>query len=111
MFANLFQSRLKHKHTRLPQRDSESVDNETLLPSDPLTASLPLKTIALDRSSRDIRIAVKTLLLSTIVYLGVGLWLAYGIRNAAVVTDADDFCIHHVSRYCKLFERCVPHFY
>ena len=101
MFASLFQSRLKHTHTRVPQRDSESLDSDTLLPSDPSTASLSLKARALDRSSRDIRVAVKTLLLSTAVYLGVGLWLAYGVRNSAVVADVDDFCMHHVSRYCK----------
>lgn len=101
MLANLFQSRLKHTHTRVPQQDSESLDSDTLLPSDPSTASPSLKASALDRSSRDIRVAAKTLLLSTAVYLVVGLWLAYGVRNAAVVTDVDGFCMHHVSRYCK----------
>jgi hypothetical protein len=29
------------------------------------------------------------------------LWLAFSLRNAAFVPDADDFCMHHVSRYCK----------
>jgi hypothetical protein len=101
MFANLFQNRLKHTHTRVPQRDSESPDSDTLLPSDPSTASISLKASALDRSGRDIRVAVKTLLLSTAVYLGVGLCLAYGARNAAVFTNVDDFCMRHVSRYCK----------
>lgn len=108
MFANLLPNRIKHKHTRLPQRDSESHDSDTLLPSDPSAPSLPLKTSALDRSSRDIRVAVKTLVLCSIIYLGAGLWLGLSVRNAAFVPDADDFCMHHVSRYCKFFRKCVP---
>ncbi|KAH3908423.1 hypothetical protein HBH56_174820 [Parastagonospora nodorum] len=108
MFANLFQSRLKHMHTHVPQRDSESLDSDTLLPSDPLTASLSLTANAVDRSSRDIRVAVKTLLLSTAVYLGVGLWLAYGARNAAFVTNVDDFCMRHISRYSPVVKNVSP---
>ncbi|KAH6358700.1 hypothetical protein HBI37_002120 [Parastagonospora nodorum] len=107
MFANLFQSRLKHMHTHVPQRDSESLDSDTLLPSDPLTASLSLTANAVDRSSRDIRVAVKTLLLSTVVYLGVGLWLAYGARNAAFVTNVDDFCMRHISRYSPVVKNVI----
>jgi hypothetical protein len=97
MFANLFRTR--PKHSRLPQRDSESDDSETLLP--PSSSPLPRKTSALDRSSRDLRVAVKTLVLCTIVYLGAGLWIAYSFQNATLVADADGFCMHHVSRYCK----------
>jgi hypothetical protein len=100
MFTNLLQTRIKHKHTRLPQRDSESLDSDNLLPSDPSNTSLPLKTSALDRSARDLRVAVKTLVICSIVYLGVGLWLGLSVRDATVVSDADDFCMHHVSRFC-----------
>jgi hypothetical protein len=101
MFANFFSTRPKHKHTRLPQRDSGRLDNET--PLAPAQAEPePLKEDTLDRSSRDIRIAAKTLVLSTIVYLGVGLWLTLGIQNATIVSDTDAFCMHRVQRYCKL---------
>jgi hypothetical protein len=100
LFANLFRS--KHKHSRLPQRDSENLDSETFLPP-AQTDSEPLNEKILDRSSRDIRIAAKTLVLSTIVYLGVGLWLTLGIRNATIVSDTDAFCLHHIQHYCKLF--------
>jgi hypothetical protein len=100
MFTNLLQNRPKHKHTRLPQRDSESLDSDNLLPSDLSTTSLPLKTSTLERSARDIRVAVKTLVICSTVYLGVALWLGLSVRNAAVVSEADDFCMHHVSRYC-----------
>jgi hypothetical protein len=101
MFNNLFRSQPKHKHARLAQRDSESLDSDTLLQSQPSTESLPTKARVLDQSSRDIKIAVRTLILSSIIYLGVGLWLTSSIRNTTVVADADDFCLHHVSRYCK----------
>jgi hypothetical protein len=100
MFANFFSIRPKHKHTRLPQQDSESLDGETLLTSSQADPE-PLETKTLDRSSRDIRIAAKTLVLSTIVYLGVGLWLTIGIQNATIVSDTDAFCMYRVQRYCK----------
>jgi hypothetical protein len=101
MFANLFRSRDKHKHTRLPQSDSEGLDSDTLLCPSPSRASLPLKASAPDPSIRDIKIAVRTLVLCTIVYVGAGLWFASSFRHAAFVSDADDFCLQHVSRYCK----------
>ena len=101
MFSNLFRSQPKHKHARLAKRNSESLDSDTLLPSQPSTESLPLKAKVLEQSSRDAKIAVRTLILSSIVYLGVGLWLASSVRRTTVVADADDFCLHHVSRYCK----------
>jgi hypothetical protein len=40
------------------------------------------------------------LVICSTVYLGVALWLGLSVRNAAVVSEADDFCMHHVSRYC-----------
>lgn len=101
MFNNLFRSQPKHKHACLAKCDSESLDSDTLLPSQPSTESLPFKARVLEQSSRDIKIAVRTLILSSIVYLGVGLWLASSVRNTTVVADADDFCLHHVSRYCE----------
>jgi hypothetical protein len=96
MFASLFRTRAKH--ARLPQGDSESNDSETLLSSD---SSSPQSTKAIDRSSRDIRVAVKAILLCTLVYIGAGAWIAYSVQNATFVADADDFCMHRVSRYCK----------
>lgn len=105
MFTNLFRTQRKHKHTRVAQRDSESLDSDTLLNSLPSDEKLLLKTQTLERSSRDIKVAVRTLILSSIVYVGVGLWLVYSIHDATIVSDADDFCLHHVSRYCELFQQ------
>ncbi|KAF2033484.1 hypothetical protein EK21DRAFT_58412 [Setomelanomma holmii] len=101
MFAYFFRARPTHKHARLRQRESESLDSETLLPSAPSTSSLPLKSNAIDQSNREIRTAVKTLAVCTIVYFSAGLWLAFSLRHAAFVADPDDFCMHHVSRYCE----------
>jgi hypothetical protein len=101
MFASLFRTRTQPKHSRVPQQEQESLDSDTLLPSSSSVESCQPKASALDRSSHDVKIAVKTLVLSTIVYLGVGLWLASSIRNATVVADVDDLCLHHVSHYCK----------
>jgi hypothetical protein len=105
MFANFFRTQPKHKHARLPQRDSESLDSDTLLPSEQSGPKL-LETRTPERSSHDIRIAVKTLVLSTVVYFGAGLWLVLSIQNATIVSNTDEFCMHHVSRYCKLFWSC-----
>lgn len=44
--------------------------------------------------------ALKTLMVCSVVYLIVGLWVVYSVRKAEFVFDADDFCINHVSQYC-----------
>jgi hypothetical protein len=90
----------KTKHARLPQQESDSLDSEALL-SSPSTTSLPLKAVVVDRSSRDLKVAVKTLILSSVIYLGAGLWLLLSIRNATVLRSVDDICMDHVSHYCK----------
>jgi hypothetical protein len=108
MFANFFRTRPKHKHAPLPQRDSECLDTETLLSSSPSEASLPDNTRALSRSSRDIRIAVRTLALCTVIYLGAGLWLISSLRYDIFVADVDDTCLHHVSRYSPLVREIKP---
>ena len=102
MFIDLLRS-TKTKHTRLPQQDSDSLDSEALLSSSPSATSLPLKASFVDQSGRDLKVAVKTLILSSVVYLGVGLWLLLSIRNAAILRSVDDICMDHVSRYCKSF--------
>lgn len=99
MFEKLLRTR--SKRARLPQKDDESLDSETLLPSSPSVASLPSKIGVVDRSDRDLRVAVKTLLVCTIVYVTAGLCILYSMQNAAFIADADDFCMHHVSRDCK----------
>lgn len=96
---NMFSSRLNHN--RLPRRDSENQDSEALLPGSSSSASLPLKPGPPDRSSRDVRIAVRTLVLCTIVYVGATLWITSKVNKATLIANPDDFCIHHVSQYCK----------
>lgn len=99
MFARLF--RKAPKHSRLPQSDTENLDNETLLPSSLSTSLSPLKAIPL-HSRAEYRVALKSFILCTVVYLSVGVWIAFSVRRAVFVTDADEFCIGHVSQYCKV---------
>jgi hypothetical protein len=101
MFASLFRTRTKPKHSRVSQQEAESVDSDSLLPCSPLEESCQLKSSALEWPSRDVRIAARTLIFSTIVYLGAGLWLGSKIQNATMVADVDDICMHHVSHYCE----------
>lgn len=93
MFACLFR---KPKFAPVPQ-----TDNETLLPSSSSTSSLPLEKANDDRKTGDLRVAVNTFVLSTAVYITVGVWIALSARSGTFVWDADDFCINHVSQYCK----------
>lgn len=102
MFAALFRTRAKHK--RLPQHEAESLDSDILLPSSSSSTSLTIKPIAFDRSSRDLQVAVRTLLLCTIVYVGATLWIAWSVHQTEFVADPDEFCLHHVSLYCKLLQ-------
>ncbi|KAJ4320883.1 hypothetical protein N0V94_003182 [Neodidymelliopsis sp. IMI 364377] len=81
MFARLFSK--KPKHDRLSQDNSESLDSETLLPSSKTSA--PPKSSSL-RSSIEFQTAVKTLVVCTIVYFGVCIWLVLS-DTAPVVRD------------------------
>jgi hypothetical protein len=97
MFARLF--RKTPKHTPIPQRDTESLHNERLLPSSS-RPSLTLKPSSGPKS--EYQIALKTLIICSVVYLGAGFWIADSVRKAKFVIDADEFCINHVSQYCQL---------
>ena len=97
MFARLFRRTIKRN--RLSQSDNESLDDETLLPSSS-TTSLMLKPI-LPPLNFEYQVVLKTLMVCSVVYLSVGVWIAHTVRRAEFVTDADEFCIHHVSQYCK----------
>jgi hypothetical protein len=91
--------RTRPKHTHLPQRDAES-DSDTLLPASASSTSQGLKPNAYRHTSRDVRIAVRTLILCTIVYVGGAIWIALSVNQTNSVADLDDVCIHHVSKYC-----------
>jgi hypothetical protein len=97
MFDSL---RNRPQHERLLQHDSESHDDDTLLPGSSSSTSLTLKSPAHQGTSHDIRVAVRTLIACTIVYLGAALWIAFSVRGSTLISDPDDFCIHHVSQYC-----------
>lgn len=92
--------RSRAEHSRLSRRDSETHYSDTLLPSSS-SSSLTLKAAVLKHSSRDVQVAVWTLVMCTIVYIGAAIWIAFNM-GTSFVADADDFCIHHVSQYCKL---------
>jgi hypothetical protein len=93
--------RNRPEHTRIPQHDSES-DSDTLLPAPSSSTSLGFKAAVPGHSSRDARVAVKTLILCTIVYVGGAIWIAWTVNKSNFISDPDDFCIHHVSKYCTL---------
>ena len=93
--------RVRHEHIRLPQRESESHDSDTLLPASSSSTSLTLKPILSSHSSRDVQVAMRTLILCTIVYVGAATWIAFSTNKITLLANADDFCIHHISRYCK----------
>jgi hypothetical protein len=95
---NIF--RTPQTHAALPQRDSES-DSDTLLPASSSSTSLGLKPTIYGHPSRDVRLAVRTLILCTIVYVGGAIWIAWSVNKSNFVSNPDDFCIHHVSKYCK----------
>ncbi|KAL6154399.1 hypothetical protein ACJBU6_07662 [Exserohilum turcicum] len=105
----MFSSRLNHN--RLPRRDSENQDSEALLPGSSSSASLPLKPGPPDRSSRDVRIAVRTLVLCTIVYVGATLWITSKVNKATLIANPDDFCIHHVSQYSPVVRDVKPNWH
>ncbi len=94
MFARLFRRSPEHAH--LPQSDDEGSDNDTLLPN---SSDLP-KIKHFTRTKSEYQVALRTLIICSIVYLSAGLWIVHSVRSAEFVIDADDFCIHHVSRYC-----------
>lgn len=88
------------KHECLHRRDSESQDSDSLLPGSS-SASPPLKPSALYRPSGDSRVAVRVHVLCTIVYVGATLWMAFHVNRTTSAVNADEFCIHHISQYCK----------
>lgn len=94
MFARL----LRSVRNRLSHSQTEDLDNETLLPASS-TASLTLET-AREKSKTEYWVALRTLLVCSIVYLSAGLWIAHSVRKVEFVTNADEFCIGHVSQYC-----------
>lgn len=102
-FTHLF--RRTSKHARLPQSDTESLDNETLLPSSSSSSRSPLTLKPSSRPRFEYQVALKTLIVCSVVYLCAGFWVAYGVRKAEFVEDADEFCMNYVSQYCK-FSSC-----
>ncbi|RII24742.1 hypothetical protein CUC08_Gglean011754 [Alternaria sp. MG1] len=103
--------RNRPRHERLLQRDSESHDDDTLLPGSSSSTSLTLKSQANERSSRDVQVAVRTLIACTIVYVGAAMWIAFTVNGSNLITDPDDFCIHHVSRYSPVVRDVQPNWH
>ena len=98
MFGRLFRN--PAKFAQVPQED----DGETLLPSSS-TASFTLQPFSPDRYSQDVWIAAKTTLICTILYTFVGLWIGLSLKAGHFVVDKDEFCLRHISHYCKW--RCL----
>ncbi|CAN9366594.1 unnamed protein product [Alternaria alternata] len=103
--------RNRPRHERLLQRDSESHDDDTLLPGSSSSTSLTLKSQANERLSRDVQVAVRTLIACTIVYVGAAMWIAFTVNGSNLITGPDDFCIHHVSRYSPVVRDVQPNWH
>lgn len=94
--------------------DNEFSDTSILLPASQPSSFIPLKaTQYLTQSHHDIRVAVKTLLLSTLIYASIGIWLIWsmhGMHRDGAVTDIDGICMERVARYCKFGFGLLPCF-
>ncbi|EFQ91715.1 hypothetical protein CFE70_007643 [Pyrenophora teres f. teres 0-1] len=106
---NIFHRR--YEHTWLPQRDSESHDSATLLPTSSSSTSLTIKPFVSSRSSRDIQVAARTLILCTIAYVGAAIWMAFGMSKMPLLANPDEFCIHHISRYSPVVRDVKPNWH
>ncbi|KAL6708353.1 hypothetical protein ACN47E_003277 [Coniothyrium glycines] len=102
--------RPRPKQAQLLEREGDLSDNEALLPLSSPSSNIA-KSILLDRPSRDIQIAIRTLVLCTIVYFGAAIWITYSVRKSVFVTNADDFCIHHVSQYSPVVRDVKPNWH
>lgn len=85
-------------------REVEENDSEALLPSSS-TNSLSLRATKKGYPNSSIRIVIKTAILCTVVYLGVGIWLCFGFNGTHFLIDADSFCFNHIQQYCE--EPCI----
>jgi hypothetical protein len=76
------------------------LDHETLL-SDSSSPPIPLKPSHQPRSS--LSVALTTLLPCSIVYTSAEFWVMHSPLKAKTVPDADEWCMHLISAYCKLY--------
>lgn len=95
MFARFFRT---SKLVRVPEQDE---DGESLLPSS--SGSLLLRNVKEDRKTRDMQIALRTIVFSTAIYVTIGVWIGLSVGTQNMMFNADEFCINHASRYCKIF--------
>lgn len=91
----MFSRLRRQKFARVLTKDE---DSENLLSSS--SSSIQFKTDE-PKSESNVRVAVKTTILCTIVYFTVGLWMAFSVRNERFVSNVDEFCINHISLYCE----------
>ncbi|ORY17949.1 hypothetical protein BCR34DRAFT_473967 [Clohesyomyces aquaticus] len=90
MFRQIFQKHVKF--SEIPQKE----DSEALLPS-PSDS-----TYAGRKNPRGPTLtALLSCVLCSVGTLGIVLWLGLRLQDGHLVFDADKFCIHHISRYCK----------
>lgn len=90
--------RRKPRQAQQLHSEDESLDSETLLS---VSMPTPATSKQLRGPSFELQVALKTLITCSIVYLSVGLWIVHSIRKTQHVSDADEFCMHHVSQYCR----------
>ncbi|KZM24528.1 uncharacterized protein EKO05_0008690 [Ascochyta rabiei] len=107
MLARLFRSAPKHARARLSRSEAESLDNETLLSSPSSAPSLSSKQSS-PGPGLEYQVALKTLVICSVVYLSAGFWIALSVRKTHMVTDADAFCMSHISQYSPVVKDVEP---
>ena len=93
---NLFHRQPTYSHPG----DDDSLDHETLL-SEPSSPPIPPKPSHKPHSP--LSVALTTLLLCSVLYISAGFWVVRSSFKAKTVTDADEWCMHLISSYCKLY--------
>ncbi|KAF2129162.1 hypothetical protein P153DRAFT_341721 [Dothidotthia symphoricarpi CBS 119687] len=90
------------KHPKHPPLSPDISASETLLPASPTLKPTP--------STHPLRIATKTLILCSIIYLSAGLWVGLRARSTTCVNspDVDELCMRHVSVYSPIVRDVPP---
>lgn len=82
------------------KRQTADEDGEALLSSS--TDSLPAESLAhrYEKEPTTI-IVIRTALLCTAVYIGIGIWFGLIVKHTNFINDADKSCLNHISQYCE----------
>ncbi|KAF2878243.1 hypothetical protein BDV95DRAFT_478877 [Massariosphaeria phaeospora] len=100
MFSRLF---TKTPFKKAPQDEDE--DSEALLSCSLSSAPQQLDK---DRAHDELRIAVRAVFVCTVIYIAIGIAIGLSFKSGEFVTNPDEFCINHISRYSPLVGEVKP---